>query len=435
LEVSFLGGAGEVGRSCIVVSSGGTKVLLDAGVKLGEETEFPQLDDKELKDISGIFVSHAHLDHCGYLPHLYTRGYSGLVYGTKPTTELIAVLIADYMHISEPKDVTKEALAALSKSYHIVKYGESIRIGALTIKFIPAGHILGSALISVTDGKTTLVYTGDINLIRTKLLDGAEIKNLKADALITESTYGAEEDIFNYKETTRKLIASIRGGVLAGSRIVIPSFAVGRAQEILLLLGDNMKSGAIPKVPIYIDGMINRAMRIHRHNVIFCREELQSSILMSDYDPFKNDNFVPIETKGQRSAIVKKDEAAIIVTTSGMITGGPIMFYLEKMARDSMSKLILVGYQAEGTLGRKIQEGAREITLGGKKIPFEMAIETYHLSAHADRRQLEIVMSSVKGLKKVFIVHGEPSKSESLREKAAKKYEAVTPKIGETYTI
>jgi hypothetical protein len=181
--------------------------------------------------------------------------------------------------------------------------------------------------------------------------------------------------------------------------------------------------------------MINRAMRIHRHNVIFCREELQSSILMSDYDPFKNDNFVPVETKAQRSAVAEKEEAAVIVTTSGMISGGPIMFYLTKLAGNSLNKLVLVGYQAQGTLGRKIQEGARSINISHKEIKFEMCVETYHLSAHADRRQLENLMSGIKGLKKVFIVHGEPSKSEDLREKAAKKYETIVPKIGEAYTL
>jgi hypothetical protein len=418
-----------------MVRQGNTKILLDAGIKLGDQTEYPKLEKGDIETVNAIFITHAHLDHCGFLPHIYTMGYEGFVYGTKPTNELVAVLIADYMHISDPQDVSKEGLARLSKSYRMLKYGERFAIGELTVKMIPAGHILGSSLISVSDGKTTLLYTGDINLLRTKLLEGAEVKGLKADVLITESTYGASGDLFNHKDTTKKMMMSIKETLLSGGKVVIPSFAVGRAQEILLLLGDNMKSGIIPKVPIYIDGMINRAMRIHRHNVIYCREELQSSILMSDYDPFKNDNFVPVETKGQRSEVVEKEEASIIVTTSGMISGGPIIFYLSRMAGNSLNKLMLVGYQAQGTLGRRIQEGAREININQKTIGFEMNVETYHLSAHADRRQLENLMSDIKGLKRVFIVHGEPSKSEDLREKASKKYEATVPKMGEAYTL
>jgi Predicted metal-dependent RNase, consists of a metallo-beta-lactamase domain and an RNA-binding KH domain len=197
---------------------------------------------------------------------------------------------------------------------------------------------------------------------------------------------------------------------------------VGRAQEVLLFLDDNINSGALPKVPIYVDGMINKAMRIHRHNVIYCRKELQSRILMSEYDPFKSKNFVVVDKKGTRNKIVTEEESAIIVTTSGMLSGGPVFFYLSKLAGNSLNKMIMVGYQAEGTLGREMQDGNRHITIDKTKVDVQLKVETYHLSAHADRKGLESVMSSINGLKNVFIVHGEKSKSESLKEYASKKY-------------
>lgn len=439
LKITFFGAAGEVGRSCIMISSENTAILLDAGVKLGSDDQFPKIEDKELKNIDGIVISHAHLDHCGYLPHIYSVGYRNKTYVTKPTGELANVLINDYMHISNPQNVTKEGLQQLNKNYSVHEYYREFKIKDLTITFIPAGHILGSALIKVSDGKRTLIYTGDINLSKTRLLDGADLRGIKAEVLITESTYGGPDDIFkDEKENVKQMVNSTVETLKAGGKVVIPSFAVGRAQEVLFIIDDYMNSGVIPKMPVYMDGMISKALRIHRHNVIYCRKELQSRILMSDSDPFKSENFVAVEKKSTRTRIATNDESSIIVTTSGMLSGGPIMFYLTKMAGNSLNKMILVGYQAEGTMGREMQEGARNITINDSKIRIEMSVETYHLSAHADRKQLETIPGKIAGLEHIFIVHGEQSKSEYLKgrfEELPKKYVVTVPKIGEEFEI
>ena len=436
MKISFFGAAGEVGRSCIMVSTDNTRILLDAGVKIGAQDEYPHLDDSMLKDIDGIVVSHAHLDHSGYLPHIYSAGYTGSTYVTKPTMELITVLISDYMRISNPSNVTQSGIKKMAAAFKLYDYRKEFRINELKLKFIPAGHILGSAMISVSDGKNTLLYTGDINTAKSKLFDGAELKGLNADTLITESTYGAPNDAFQKEQDIiREMVKSIKETIKVGGKIIIPSFAVGRAQEVLLFLDDNINSGALPKVPIYVDGMINKAMRIHRHNVIYCRKELQSRILMSEYDPFKSKNFVVVDKKGTRNKIVTEEESSIIVTTSGMLSGGPVFFYLSKLAGNSLNKMIMVGYQAEGTLGREMQDGNRHITIDKTKIDVQLKVETYHLSAHADRKGLESVMSSINGLKNVFIVHGEKSKSESLKEYANRKYKTIVPELEGEYTI
>ncbi|HVC57950.1 MAG TPA: MBL fold metallo-hydrolase RNA specificity domain-containing protein [Candidatus Acidoferrales bacterium] len=437
MKISFFGAAEEVGRSCIMVSSGKTKILLDAGVKLGEHEEHPLFDDKILNEIDAIFVSHAHLDHSGFLPHIFSAGYKGKVYATKPTIELINVLLTDYMRLSEPKDVTKEGFARLQKSYTIVEFGERVTIKDLTMSFSFSGHIIGSGMITVSDEKQTLLYTGDVNLSKTRLLEGADLKGLKATTIITESTYSGRKDIFPPEGVVvKKMLKSIKDTLNAGGKVIIPSFAVGRAQEVLLLLDDYMSSGAIPKVPIYVDGMINKALRIHRHNVIYCRKELQSRILMSDFDPFKSDNFFPVEKKGVREKIVSEDQSSIIVTTSGMLTGGPIMFYLTKMSGNSMNKMILVGYQASGTLGRQIQEGAKTISVNHKKVDVQMTVEAYHLSAHADRPQLDKMIKSVEGLKNIYIVHGEKTKTEEFKtDLATLKYNAILPRLGGEYDL
>ncbi|MGC8669727.1 MAG: MBL fold metallo-hydrolase [Candidatus Micrarchaeia archaeon] len=436
MKISFYGGAGEVGRSCIMISTENTKILLDAGVKLGEKEEYPIIEDRMLSEVDGIFITHAHLDHCGYLPHIYTAGYKGLVYATKPTAELINVLISDYMHISNPQNVTKEGLEKLHKSYKIVDYEKKMKFRDLEIEFIPAGHIVGSAMIRVSDGKKAILYTGDVHLARTRLLEGAKVKGLSSDVLITESTYASKTDIFESEsKIARTMLNSINETIDMGGKVIIPSFAVGRAQEVLLFLDDYINSGVMRKVPVYVDGMINKSMRIYRHNVIYCREELQKKILMSDYDPFKSSNFVPVEKKNMRNKIVSEDQSSIIVTTSGMLTGGPVMYYLSKLAQKSSNKMILVGYQAEDTLGRKLLDGARTIKINDKEIRVEMAVENYHLSAHADRRQLDTLVSSISNLHDIFIVHGDISKSEEFREDLSGSYHAVTPKLGESYEV
>ncbi len=436
MKVSFFGAADEVGRSCIMVSTDSTAILLDAGVKLGSEEEYPVIEDSQLRRIDGIFISHAHLDHTGYLPHIYTAGYKGDTFATKPTIELTNVLLSDYIRISNPKNISKEGMAALSSHFKIIEYGKAFKFRDLTIKFIPAGHILGSALICVSDGRSKLVYTGDINLMKTRLLDGADLKNLEADTLITESTYGAKKDIFPREhDTEQRLLRSVNETIKAGGKVMVPSFAVGRAQEVLFIFDDYMNSGVLHKVPLYVDGMINKALRIHRHNVIYCRKEMQSRILMSDYDPFKSPNFTPVETKGQRNKIVAGSESSIVVTTSGMLSGGPIMFYLSKLGNNHMNKLILVGYQAEGTLGRAMQDGAKTININGSDVRVQLDVETYHLSAHADRVQLESIPAKIRGVKTVFIVHWEHNKAEELREALAQRYHTVVPKLGESFSI
>jgi len=436
LKISFYGGAGEVGRSCIMISTEKTKILLDAGVKLGEKEEYPLIGDRMLNEIDAVLVTHAHLDHCGYLPHIYTAGYKGMVYATKPTVELINVLISDYMHISNPSNVTKNGIERLHKSYKIVEYNKKIRLNDLEVEFIPAGHIVGSAMIRVSDGRKSVLYTGDVHLARTRLLDGADVKGLSSDVLITESTYASKQDVFTSEAKIAKdMLKSINETIDMGGKVIIPSFAVGRAQEVLLFLDDYINSGVMRKVPVYVDGMINKAMRIYRHNVIYCRDELQKKILMSDYDPFKSSNFVPVEKKEMRGKIATEDQSSIIVTTSGMLTGGPVLYYISRLAKNSANKMILVGYQAEGTLGRRLLEGNKTVHVNGKEISVQMAVENYHLSAHADRRQLDTLVSSISNLKSVFIVHGDPSKSEEFRNDISGKYKAYTPKIGDTFEV
>jgi hypothetical protein len=317
-----------------------------------------------------------------------------------------------------------------------MEYGQEFRIKNLTIRLFTAGHILGSALIRVSDSRTSLLYTGDLNLRATKLLEPAQTENLSADTLITESTYGGVKDTFQpERKVIDTMLNSIKETLTQGGKVIIPSFGVGRAQEVLLVLDDYMKSGLIPKTKIYMDGMIGKAMRIHRHNVVYCRDELQKRILMNDDDPFKSINFHNVTTRQQRGRIMFGEEPVIIVTTSGMLTGGPVLKYIENMAKFQQNKLILVGYQAEGTLGKAIEDGVKDVNLDGRRVHINMKIERYNLSAHADRQQLLSFAGRVGGMKNVFIVHGEPDRSAELQEALKDKYNAVLPQLASSHTV
>ncbi len=434
--MTFFGAAQEIGRSCIMVESNGGSVLLDAGVKIGAHEEYPFIEDSGLRDIDAIIVSHAHLDHSGYLPHIYSTGYAGDLYATKPTLELTNILTSDYLKISNPRNVTKEGHAKMQRHYKIVEYHKPFRVKDMEIRLVPAGHILGSAMIEVSAGRNKLVYTGDVNCRATKLLDAAYTEYLNANILITESTYGGDRDVFaSERATLGAMTASIKETIKRGGKVLIPSFGVGRAQEILLILDDYMKSGALPTVPIYTDGMVNKAMRIHRHNVISCRDELQKRILLNDDDPFKSKNFVPVENVPARSSIMRSSDSSIIVTTSGMLNGGPILKYLSRIAWDEKNKLILVGYQAEGTRGRALADGARKIEIDGKWVNVGLSVEQYKLSAHADRPQLINLMTKVQNLRDVFIVHGELQKSRELGAAVGKRYKVHIPGPKESFTM
>jgi hypothetical protein len=438
MTITFYGAAGEVGRSCVMVESGRTRIILDAGIKLGEHEEHPVIDDSMLKDVDAVILSHAHMDHSSYLPHFYSNGYNGPTYATKPTFDLIDIMMKDYLQISHPKGVTKEGMQKIPKHYRPEEYFTEFRIHDIKVRLLPAGHILGSAMIELDDGKTRLLYTGDVNLRTTKLCDPAYTKNLRDDVLVTESTYGGKDDVFPPEgEVMGKMAVSIKETINSGGKIILPCLAVGRAQEILFTLDDYVRSGVLPKVPIYVDGMIGRVLRIYKRNARFCKESIKQRVKTNNNDPFTSKNFSIVGSKQERSRILKSDGSCIVVTTSGMLKGGPVIKYMEKFAGDSNNKVILVSYQAEDTPGRQLLNGAREIEFGDEKlkIKINMKVEYFHLSGHADRPQLLSLIGRVKGLKTVFVEHGEEAKSKELYDALKAKYDTRMPVLSTPYEI
>ncbi len=444
MKLTFYGGAQEVGRLSLLLEDNAEgksrNLMLDCGIKLGTETEYPQIGDDELRRVNNIVISHAHLDHSGYLPHLYSSGHRSKIFMTKPTRDLLGVLLADYSRIHEGK-VTKTGrghrrlfsekdVAGVMESAKIVEYQEHFDAD-FKCSFHNAGHILGSAMTMIEHPleDRRIIFTGDICMRKTRVLDPC-VKHLKADTLIMESTYGGRDDLLpSYKESYHRMMTIINETLNQGGHVLIPSFAVGRAQEVLLALDDYMRSGAMRPTKIYVEGMINKAMKIYRHNAYYANEDIKKRILMSEDDPFKSPNFHVSRSK-TREDVLK--EPCIIVTTSGMLTGGPVQFYLERLGENPANTLIFVGYQAEGTPGSKVVAGERKLMIGEKEIELRMRVENIRLSGHADFNELLQFAKSIKGLKKIFLMHGEKT---DLVEYLDGEYEVAIPKTLETHDV
>ncbi|MEK6923737.1 MAG: MBL fold metallo-hydrolase RNA specificity domain-containing protein [Candidatus Micrarchaeota archaeon] len=445
--ISFLGACREVGRSSFIVT-GRESTMLDCGVKFGEAEEHPLVTKRLLKTLDRVVISHAHLDHSGYAPALFEQGYSGPVYCTKPTRDIMQLLLADYLRIareSGSKTYSQKGVAKLLAAMKCLEYGDENSFKKTGIRLDHAGHILGSATILLRHDSGTLLYTGDLNVRETRLLEPAGSPPA-ADALLMESTYGAKGDVRpSTKDATQFFISSLKRTLDAGGKVIVPTFAVGRGQEVLFTVESHMISGALPQLPIFLDGMVKKALRIYRHNAVHLKREIQLRILTSDDDPFKSERYHFPERK-DRSDVLEAGPC-VILSTSGMLNGGPVLHYLEKLGGDPANTLMLVGYQAEGTLGRKLLEGAREFTLpNGHSVGLKLKVLQAQFSAHADHDELVQYARRVQGLRKVFCVHGEGGKADELAadvERAcnrgkgshAPRVEAIVPELGSTHEL
>ncbi|VVB98515.1 Ribonuclease J [uncultured archaeon] len=438
LRVSFLGGFREVGRSCMLVQTAHSKVLVDCGVNpvTGEPTKaYPYLNMMgfSLDQLDAVVISHGHMDHMGFLPYLYQYGYDGPVYCTPPTRDFMALLQQDYVNLMkrsfnvEPPYSKKEIQKELR---HIipVDYGEVVDITPeIKMTLYNAGHILGSAMVHlhVGEGLHNLVYSGDIKFGFTRLFDPANTGFPRVETLFVESTYGGWDDTMPARaESEMALIKVIKETVDKKGSVLIPVFAVGRSQEILLVLEDYYKRNPDFNVPVYIDGMVLEASAIHTAYPEYLRENLQKRIL-SNQSPFESP-MIKVAKGEDKDTIIGSGEPAIILAPSGMLNGGPSYEYMRKMAHDEKNTMIFVGYQSALSLGAKIQKGMKEIPITGEDgrtdlLKINMRIETVEgFSGHSDRPQLMAFLKNVApNPERIFTMHGDWSKAEDLAKGAS----------------
>jgi len=431
--VKALGGFREVGRSALLVEADETKLLLDCGVKPGASTfyqEFPALWEVDVDRLDAVIITHAHLDHCGALPYLFKYGYRGPVYCSRPTQMLMALILLDYLDVASregralPYDL-KDVKTALLHTIPL-NYGEVTDIAPnVRLTLYNAGHILGSAMVHlhIGEGMYNIVYTGDFKFAKTRLLEASAYVFPRLEALIMESTYGAPEDVMPLRQQTEEaFIHALNRALARGGKVLIPVLSVGRAQEIMLVLVEAISRGLIPSVPIYVEGMVQEATAIHTAYVEELAREVRNEVIYEERNPFLSENFITVKGRSARPSVVE-GEPCIIMATSGMLNAGPAVEYFKLMAPDERNSLIFVSYQAEGTLGRKVRDGAKEVALpgpNGRPEVVQVKCEVVSIdgfSGHSDRRQLlKFMQQVVPKPSKVLICHGEAAKSISLAE-------------------
>lgn len=439
VRITALGGFLEVGRSAILVETSESKILLDVGINPGGQGYelYPRLDINQLplEEIDAVVVTHAHLDHMGLVPYLFKYGYRGPVYATKPTRDLMVLSQLDLLDIMQRGNQRPpySQLEVKKMILHTIplEYGEVTDIAPdVKLTFYNAGHILGSAMahLHIGEGLHNVVYTGDFKFGRTRLLDKANTVFPRVETVIMESTYG-DRNQPPRDEAELELISVISRTVAHKGKALIPVMAVGRAQEIMLVLVDALNRKLLPNdVKIYIDGSIREVNAIHLTYPELLSAQVRSKILR-DENPFEHESIVRVEKRQQREEIAKSDEPAVILATSGMLNGGPSVEYLRLLAADPRNALIFVAYQAKGTLGRRILDGEREISMvteDGRLETVKINMNVVSIdgfSGHSDRRQLLAFLANMKPKpKNIILNHGEPQAiyalADTIRRKA-----------------
>jgi uncharacterized protein len=427
VRLTFLGGGRQVGRSCMLLQTPNSKILIDCGIDVASQgtDKFPYLDIPEfnLSQLDAIIISHAHLDHVGLLPYLYKMGYEGPVYMTAPTRDIAALLALDFIGVAY-----KQAAKPLFDSTDIkemVKHSICLDYNEVTditpdvrITFYNSGHVLGGAIVhfNIGNGLHNLVYTGDFKYGHSRLLEPAIASFPRIESIITESTYGSKNDIFPpRKEVEDKFIDLVNTTIERNGKVLIPELGLGRAQETMLILEDAMSNGRIKKVPIYIDGMIWDINAIHTAYPDFLSNKVRADIFQDD-NPFVSELFSRVGSPQERKNVIEGGPC-VVLATSGMLVGGASVEYFREFAGNKNNSIIFVCYQGVGSLGRQVQDGATEtrMQVEGKEeqTKIEMQVETITgFSAHAGRNELLSFFNDMRPKsKRIIINHGEVSKS------------------------
>ena len=474
MKITFLGAAKTVTGSNFLVEAAGKKFLVDCGMYQGKVTEEFENSDPFLYDVNSIdfmLLTHAHIDHSGRIPKLYNEGFRGNIYATKATCDLCEIMLPDSGHIQEvivakknkkritqgekalPPLYTAEDAYKCLEIFKPVDYDDIVEIDDnISVRFNDAGHMLGSSIIEVwvtEDEKTKkIVFTGDLGNNDLPLLDSPTMIS-NADYLVMESTYGNRLHIRN--DDKAKMFLDIVSETLDnGGRVIIPSFAVGRTQEILYEI-DKLKEEfsqdeefarkyeTLMKVPVYVDSPLAiSATEVFKKNVDLFEDEIQEKIKRGD-NPLEFNGLQFTQTAEESKALNQDTRPAIILSASGMCDVGRIKHHLKHNLWNPKSTILFVGYQAPGTLGRSIVEGAKKVKIFGEEIAVNARVEYIEgYSGHADQTWLlNFIYSFTNPPKHVFLVHGEPEGQLELKEKIEQTSECkvIIPNFGDSFEL
>ena len=431
VRVIVLGAGREVGGNAFLVQTRESNILVDAGARVGAVNPgeiFPSFNIPEfiIDELDAVIVTHAHLDHSGMVPYLFKYGYRGPVYCTEPTKYLMALLQRDYIDLARKEgkllpyslsDIDRALLHTITLNYEEVNdIAPDVRLTLYN-----AGHILGSAIVHlhIAEGLYNFVFASDIKYADTRLLDRAQTNFPRVEAVFIESTYGAVRDIAPPQTVAeRELINTIIQTFRRGGKVLIPVLAVGRAQELMLVLYYYMRiRKELPEVPVYLAGMIQEAVAIHTVSPEFLSRRLRDRILHKRDNPFLADFFIHVRDPTHIEEISESNEQAIILATHSMLQGGPVVEFLKYLGESSNNSLVFVSYQAPGTLGWSILRGAREVIVYEDGIPrkIHLKLEIKHIrgfSGHSPFPELvQFIKDMNSNIRKVIVIHGEERKA------------------------
>src|SRR3989338_924745 len=447
IRLTGLGSFREVGRSCMLLQTPQTRVMMDCGmaVSLTASKPYPYLDVSEfnIQTLDAVILTHAHMDHVGMVPYLFEYGYRGPVYCTRPTRDIAALMQLDYIQICQRENrkafYSSKGIEEAIRHCITLEYGEVTDIAPdMRITLQNAGHLLGSSSVHlhIGDGLYNIVYSGDIKYENTKLFDKAFTDYARAEAIIIESTYGASE---GKKPTHRdgeiSLVQNVKKVLERGGRVLIPSFAVGRSQDVIAILAETDID-----VPIYLDGMIWDTTAIHTAYPEYMSKNIQTLILHKSKNPFIDPRLHGIGSSKEREIALNGTGPAGIISTSGMLMGGPAIEYLQAMAGDERNMILFVGYQAEGTPGRRIQKGWKEVQMdNGKTLELKLEVATASgLGGHSDQNQILQYLQHFRNKpRKIIVNRGDGAVAVDMARTLHKLYrvESVAPRNLETIRL
>ena len=446
VRLSFLGGGRQVGRSCLLLQTPESRILLDCGidpaVDSSESDAYPyfELPEFSIDEIDAVIVTHAQLDHCGLVPLLIKYGYQGPIYCTAPTRDVMSLLQLDMIKIMRAEG--KEPIFSSEEVKEMVKHTITLDYEEVTdltpdvrLTLYNSGHIIGGSMahLHIGNGLHNLLYSGDIKFSRTALLDPASTNFPRLETAIIESTYGGKDNLLpSRQESERRLQQDITNTIANNGKALIPVLGVGRAQEVMLTIEQMIKNKQLPNVPVYIDGMVWDVTAIHTAYPEFLNGMVRKQIFHKNENPFLSDIFKRVESAAERKEIIEGDQPCIILATSGMLVGGASVQYFKELCNDEKNAIIFVCYQAEGSLGRKVQRGERSINYTGgarrEMMDIKLKVSTIEgLAGHSDRRELlNFLKRCSPRPKRIVVNRGESSRCLDLASTVHKQFRVET---------
>ncbi len=429
MELTFHGGARDVTGANYLLQAGEKKFLIECGLHQGsfyaERQNFEPFPYNP-KEINAVFITHAHLDHVGRLPKLFQDGFRGKIYSTPPTKDFAEYILLDSQSIlakeaareGEPEFYSEKDVEGVMQLWEGIPYHTQFEVGGSHVTFFDAGHILGSAIIKIEGEGRSIIFSGDLGNYPAPIIRPTEFVT-EGDYCLIESTYGdrVHDDVTKRREMLEDVIED---SAKAGGVLLIPAFALERTQEILYHLHELFEEGRIPKMPVFIDSPLAiKLTEVYKKYASYFNEE------SNEHDRKPHHNILDFPelhltmTTEESKSINNVPPPKIIIAGSGMSHGGRILHHERRYLSDLKNTILFVGYQAPGSLGRRILEGAPAVTIFGEEIPVHCHIRTISsYSAHADQPRLLEWLSFMRGtLKKVFVVQGEEKASMVLQEK------------------